>query len=342
MAAARTENIQSIQLLRGIAAFMVLLSHSILAKGFPDSYHIKRVCIEGHYGVSVFFIISGFIIPYSMFSKDYRISDIKSFFLKRLLRIEPPYIVSIALVLLLNYSNTLSPWYTGPRFSIDWMNVLGHLGYVNVITHQHWLNDAYWTLAIEFEYYILLAFVYPLLTHKSKAVMLASYFLLLAASFIPDQGENIFSHLPLFLSGIALFLFMCRKISGYEFLFMTVASLAVLLRMGPVPTGLAIATLLCIYFIKHVPKAFMFLGTISYSLYLTHNVFVTRIWGLLERYAGGTGPWLRWVLSLALCVVVAWVYYLLVEKPFLNLSKRLLFHHPGRKGRPVPEEKVIA
>ena len=342
MASARTENIQSIQFLRGIAAFMVFLSHAILVKNFPNSFYVKQVCIYGHFGVSVFFIISGFIIPYSMFTKDYQLSDIKSFFLKRLLRIEPPYIVSIALVLLLNYSNTLSPWYTGPRFSIDWGNVLGHLGYVNAITRQPWLNDAYWTLAIEFEYYIILAFMYPLITHKNKAVLLTTYFLMLAATFIPDDGKNIFSHLPLFLAGIALFLYRCGKISVYEFFFMVLSALAVLARFGPPVFFIAIATLLCIHFIKRVPKAFMFLGAISYSLYLTHNLFVTRVWGLFDRFAGVIGLWPRWILTLGICTFIAWVYYLLVEKPFLKLSKRLLFHHSGGvQPQPVLEEKTI-
>ncbi len=342
MATAKTENIQSIQFLRGIAAFMVFLSHAILVKWFPDTFYVKQVCVYGHFGVSVFFIISGFIIPYSMFTKDYQLSDIKSFFMKRLLRIEPPYIVSIALVLALNYSNTLSPWYTGPRFSIDWMNVLGHLGYVNAITRQPWLNDAYWTLAIEFEYYIILAFVYPLITHKNKAVLLTSYFLLLAATFIPDDGKNIFSHLPLFMAGIALFLYRCGKISLTEYFVMTVVSLGILLRFGLPVFGIAIATLLCIQFIKRVPKPFMFLGAISYSLYLTHNLFVTRVWGLFDRYLHAMSLWPRWILTLAICTFIAWVYYLLVEKPFLNLSKRLMFHHAGgKKPREVLEEKTI-
>jgi len=341
MATAKTDNIQSIQLLRGIASFMVLLFHSILAKNFPEAYYVKDICFYGHFGVSVFFIISGFIIPYSMFSKDYRISDMKNFFYKRLLRIEPPYVVSIALVLVLNWSNTWSSWYNGPAFTVDWSNVFGHLGYLNVITRQHWLNDAYWTLAIEFEYYIILAFTYPLITHRSKAVMFTSYFIMLAATFIPDDGRNIFTHLPLFLVGIALFLFRCGKVSLTEFFIMTIAALAVMLRYGWPLFAIAIATLLCIQFIKKVPKAFMLLGTISYSLYLTHNVVVTRLWGLLDRYAHWTGVWMRWVLCIALCVLIAYIYYLLVEKPFLNLSKKLLFKHPGSRNRPVqavPEE----
>ncbi len=333
MATAKTDNIQSIQFLRGIAAFMVLVFHSILAKNFPTTYHVQEVSRYGHFGVSVFFVISGFIIPYSMFIKDYRISDIKSFFIKRLLRIEPPYVISIALILLLNYSNTWSAWYKGPPFTVDWLNVFSHLGYINTITRQPWLNDAYWTLGIEFEYYVILAFTYPLITHRNKAVLLGAYFLMLAASFIHDEGQNIFSHLPLFLTGIALFLFRSKKISLYEFVFMTVAALAVLLRFGLPIFLFAVATLFCIQFIKRVPKAFLFLGTVSYSLYLTHNMVVTRLWGLFDRYAPGIGIWVRWVLCLALCVLVAYIYYLLVEKPFLNLSKRLLFRHPGSQGR---------
>jgi peptidoglycan/LPS O-acetylase OafA/YrhL len=69
-------------------------------------------------------------------------------------------------------------------------------------------------------------------------------------------------------------------------------------------------------------------------------VFVTRIWGLFDRYAGGVGLWMRWVVSLALCVFIAWIYYVLVEKPFLRLSKKLLFVHPSARAKPLPEEKI--
>ncbi len=78
MAEPKSGNIQSIQLLRGIAAFMVLLNHGYGVKALPDSA-FKYSFLYGSTGVNIFFIISGFIIPYSMFINNYKLSDFKDF-----------------------------------------------------------------------------------------------------------------------------------------------------------------------------------------------------------------------------------------------------------------------
>ena len=308
-------NIQSIQFLRGIAAFSVLLLHT-------------NLFANGWMGVELFFIISGFIIPYSMYNKNYRVSDFGSFFIKRISRIEPPYIVSIAMVLLLNYSTTWSSWYKGPAFVVDWRNVLGHLGYLNAFTNQPWLNVAYWTLAIEFEYYLILALAYPLIVNKNKLILMASFFILLATTFIAVPGRHIIVYFPFFLMGIALFLFKIQKIKFIEYLIMTTIAQAVCFyKHGPTLFVVAIATLLCIYYIKKVPKPFLLLGTISYSLYLTHNVMVSRFMALSARYVQYVNINVVYIACVLFCLLIAWLFYIAVERPFINLSKKIKFHH---------------
>jgi len=63
----------------------------------------------------------------------------------------------------------------------------------------------------------------------------------------------------------------------------------------------------------------VFIGTLSYSLYLVHDVLlrtVARLWP--QSHA-----WQRAVISLAASVVAAWAIYVLVEKPCARLRKRL-------------------
>jgi peptidoglycan/LPS O-acetylase OafA/YrhL len=64
----------------------------------------------------------------------------------------------------------------------------------------------------------------------------------------------------------------------------------------------------------------MFIGTLSYSLYLVHDVLlraVARLWPQLHG-------WQRAAISLAASVTAAWVIYVLVERPCSRLRKRLI------------------
>ncbi len=327
MAEPKSGNIQSIQLLRGIAAFMVLVNHGYEVKALPDS-DFKYSFLYGSTGVNIFFIISGFIIPYSMFINNYKLTDFKDFFLKRITRIEPPYIVSIFMVLLIGYFTSRSQVNTGPAYNVDWLNVLGHIGYLNAFTGSHWLNAAYWTLAIEFEFYIILALLFPLITHSNRWIMMATYIGLVFATFFTDSSRHIIHFLPFFLYGIGFFLYKTRKITFPWYLFITLVNTAVCYNTsGQLFVWLSLSVILAIAFIKRVPGPFLLLGTISYSLYLTHGVLITRFMGLIVRLPG-INVWVAFVISLICCLVFAWCYYMIVERFFIKLSKNIRYRHP--------------
>lgn len=329
----------SVHMLRGIASFLVLLCHS------PKSFEAEHPTFAAFlnplgFGVNTFLVISGFIIPYSMYKTNYQQSEFKNFMLKRLVRLEPPYIVSIAFVLLLNYVNTLYPWYKGPAYTINWPFVLGHLAYINAFTGQHWLNWVYWTLAVEFQFYLVLSLIFPLLNSSNKKVMFGIFFVLLASSWIHFDGRHyiIFGFLPLFLMGISLFMYMTKKINVREFYMLLVPTYIMFCLVNHYIQGRTfthaplmylggIGALPVIFYIKKAPKVLMWLGTISYSLYLTHMVLTTRFITIFEKYLH-MNFYLAWFLSVVSCVIVAWLFYLLIEKPFLNLSKKIKIKRP--------------
>lgn len=83
--------------LRGGAAFLVMLFHATnTVSNYPVNQLIRGSGAYGILGVSVFFVISGFIIPYSLWRSGYVFSTHwKNFLRKRMLRLAPAYVFSI-------------------------------------------------------------------------------------------------------------------------------------------------------------------------------------------------------------------------------------------------------
>jgi exopolysaccharide production protein ExoZ len=82
--------IESIQLLRAVAAWMVVFHHYMqLGYGKDYSTFLGEFFREhGAFGVDIFFVVSGFIMYYTISSKNY---SVRSFLIGRLTRIVPAY-----------------------------------------------------------------------------------------------------------------------------------------------------------------------------------------------------------------------------------------------------------
>jgi peptidoglycan/LPS O-acetylase OafA/YrhL len=75
-------------------------------------------------------VISGFIIPLSMYRNKYDIQNFGNLFKRRLVRIELPYVASIALLVLLKLIEHFV--YRNKPLDLDWTTVLLNIGYLNV------------------------------------------------------------------------------------------------------------------------------------------------------------------------------------------------------------------
>ena len=323
-------DIHSIELLRGLASAMVCFFH--LSNGnrrfLPHDSLVWQAGNWGWTGVEIFFIISGFIIPYAMFSKKYATSDMLIFLKKRIIRIEPPYLISIVLVIGLNFLSTLSPFYRGAPFSINWGNTAGHIAYLNAFTGAPWLNDVYWSLAIEFQYYLLIALSFGLLTSGNRVWRLVFFVVFAASTFLKlPPNAFIFSFSGYFLAGILLFQFVCGIVSAREFgLLMTITFGLLFYKYGPIMTSLVVFTLLIIMYVNKVPPFLRSLGMISYSLYLIHipiggrviNIAETKIHSIFLREC---------VVFIAffICIAAAALFYKYIEKTFKKLSSNIRY-----------------
>ncbi len=116
--------------LRAIAAIAVCFFHFVVGPiNFVKDETILNFFGYGKYGVQLFFVISGFIIPWSLSFKKYEIKSFFKFLIKRLVRLEPPYLFSIFLVLLLYVLRYyLLNDFDSRSFSVK--QVMLHIGYL--------------------------------------------------------------------------------------------------------------------------------------------------------------------------------------------------------------------
>ena len=321
--------LSSLDLLRGLAAVAVCYFH--FTHGNPEFLSKSNLLyISGRFGflgVDVFFVISGFVIPYAMFRGNYQLKDFGRFLGKRLVRIEPPYLISIALVLLLNWVSTLSPYYRGIPFSVNFEALALHLGYLNAFFNFPWVNDVYWTLAIEFQYYIVIALLFPLLIHPEKKFSFGVLLVLGLSGFILHEHSYIFNYSLLFIVGILLFQFQIGYISKKQFgAFLLVALIMIFVKFDK---RYLVAALLPYFFITYFEfndRISKFLGQISYSLYLVHIPIGGRIINLCETFS--RNEFIRSIfvfVALFMSIFAAWVFYKIVEKPFMSISKKITY-----------------
>lgn len=321
--------LSSLDLLRGLAAVAVCYFH--FTHGNPDFLNPTNILYTtgrfGFLGVDVFFVISGFVIPYAMFRGNYHRKDFGRFLTKRLVRIEPPYLVSIALVLLLNWVSTLSPYYRGAPFSINFEALALHLGYLNAFFNFPWVNDVYWTLAIEFQYYILIALLFPLLIHKEKRYAYGALILFGISGYFFGSHNFIFNYSLLFIAGILLFQFYIGYISKKAFGSMFL--IVLLLIYSKFDNRYLVAALLPFFFVNYFEfhdKVSKFLGNISYSLYLVHIPIGGRIINICETlFQNELIRSLFVFIALAVSLFSAWLFFRFVEKPFMELAKRISY-----------------
>src|SRR5438445_9777386 len=103
----RARRIPTVDCLRGVAALAVCCAHSLVFGSW------KSAAEYGWLGVYVFFVVSGFIVPYSLAHSGYTLRFYAKFLAKRLIRLDPPYLVSILAAILLQYASYEFPQFRG-------------------------------------------------------------------------------------------------------------------------------------------------------------------------------------------------------------------------------------
>jgi len=315
----------SIDTIRGLAALSVCLFHfantSLHFTGNTSWY--KQFASFGWLGVEAFFVVSGFVIPYSLLSNNYKIYQFPKFFLKRCLRIEPPYILSIFLVIILNYLVSFSPAFKGAAFKIDLVQVLLHFAYLTEHFGYQLLQPVFWTLEAEFQFYIIIGLVIPFAIRNKFSIYLFLFVLLITALVFP---LNIFKYMPFFVMGISACFYMKKYLQFYEYLFFIFMSSIFVYQTNQLAVcmvvGLSVSLIICFTNIRS--RVTDFLGKISFSLYLVHIPIGSKILNYGSRYANTDLKIYGFLIfSLIFTISFAWVFFKLVEQPSLRWSSKI-------------------
>ena len=330
--------IKELDALRGIAAIMVVFFHYTFNK--PESQLGFKV---GTTGVDLFFIISGFVIFMSL-SNITRSID---FVINRVSRLYPTYWASVTFaffVLLIN-SN-----FSG--VGTQSLTYLKNMTMFQYYLKAHNLDEVYWTMIIEMLFYlgVLLLFQFKLLKHFKPIGM----FLLITAFVMKFFFCNyrlviisvglipLIEFIPLFLAGtlfydiyknknnsfnnyiMILCCFICQNLmfknSGKERYYVSQSEYSLMLF---------IYFSLFIAFVNNrltfiVSRWTLFLGKISFALYLTHNLLSTGI--LLPYFIGSLkiNFWLSCLITLIINILVASIITFKIEVPFCKSFKEKL------------------
>ncbi|MYM85049.1 acyltransferase family protein [Duganella sp. FT50W] len=153
--------------LRGIAALLVVMTHyfgtffaeqALLSeRTFSPNLHLVKggwvhffeLEYQGPFGVALFFLISGFVIPFSL-----KKSSVGGFLVNRILRIFPTYATCLAIGTL---AIALSAHYWGQAFSYNGGVLAANALLVHNLLNLPSMDAVNWTLSIEVKFYILAA-----------------------------------------------------------------------------------------------------------------------------------------------------------------------------------------
>lgn len=293
--------------LRGIAILGVIAVHTQAEFGFPVL--LKTLLLNGRNGVQLFFMVSAFTIMYTLDRSKQPISY-SNFFIRRFFRIAPLYYLAIAYYMWQN--NLYHIHWHDEKNNITIGNILSNISFLHGF-YPHWFNRLVpggWSIAVEMMFYTCIPFLYTRMKDLNSAINLLTFsilvqfclqFLLKILHPLHDTdfwGHYIFTYfptqLPVFLLGIITYLLANteRKHNIKSESLLCLALTILLSFFGGLnylvsSTSLTASAFLLLIIAMHKRtylllenKPLIFLGKISYGLYLVH--FAILYW--LDQY----------------------------------------------------------
>lgn len=335
--------IPSLDGIRCIAVFFVLISHCKGTIGYTFPGYIDWFFNLGNLGVRIFFVLSGFLITTLLINEHdkYGKISLKKFYMRRTIRIFPAFYFYI-------FSLSIAQYFGWVNLSIpDFIHSLTYT--INYQFGSSWEVGHLWSLAVEEQFYLLWPLTLILLG-KRNGIFFAGLVILLIPvvrvftwHFIPSQHEGIGATFHTVcdalatgcvLAGIKHYWgevsFFGHKVQGPWVLFLVFSVFLLNYLRGSIsisyPVGLTLLNVSIALLIEWATRTensltgkllnsrvFVYLGTLSYSLYLWQQPFLNK----KSEFILTNFP-----LNLLLTFVAAMISYHLIEQPMLNLRHK--------------------
>ena len=324
--------------LRGLAILSVIFFHAYSRWNHIEPWvandFTKNLFGSGWLGVDLFFIISGFVIYWTL---D-KCPGFYQFAVKRWLRLFPAMLLGSLFIYLTGFFIPDRP--LGPPLLSDlipgltfiepyvWKKLIG--------ADFRSLDEAFWSLYVEVKFYFIAALSYYVMRDKKAvgiSLLYLTYLLFLAANFLFKEvplvlfALSVFTFIGVqyhgwFLVGIFFFRFWRSGVSSNAVFSLIFGCLAVIETTTDKGCEVFLhATLVLVvfwlsFFCKHFSRAMSgrlitWLGFVSYPLYLVHQNFVTGL--AIELFRLYDGLWVSLYpllpLILILCVSVVLAKY---------------------------------
>lgn len=339
--------------IRGVAILTVLAGHiAANYPGLtPDVHRLVAGFLNPDLGVRVFFVLSGFLITHLLLNEQATTGriNLREFYWRRGLRIYPAFYTYLAVIgiaaLWFPVGVTLPTWIAAATFSWNYSPL-----WVTPPPGGSWNLGHFWTLALEQQFYLLWPFLLTRLGARrallvavgvvlwSPVARVGTYFLFPGQRGLVEMMAH--TGMDSLMAGSAMAIVMAKArwrewvagvdgrwlILGAAWLLVVSPALTLAVRGFNVVAGFTLDAAVCTWLVAWVqaqPESrlsralawpgLVFLGVISYSLYLWQQ------WFLHPRGWVGDGLWYLAVLG-ALAVAVFSHY--LIERPALRLKRR--------------------
>ena len=316
----------SIQLLRGGAALIVVFHHFMqIFYGFERTNIIGDFLSDfGGMGVDVFFVVSGFIMTHIVINKEKTAS---SFILNRLVRVVPNYwfysvvIVVLGLIISIHSSDVTLTSFIQSLLFIPNENPSPLLGVFPTLTVG-------WTLNYEMLFYVIVSVALFVFKKNTKAVFILVAIVLF---LIPILNKTIMSGyyrfflIEFILGGCVYYLIKFNK-KEFNLGVLILSASLLFLNLHPAFERMLISFFIVMLFVylerffkKEILfiKSGIFLGNISYSIYLSHTLVINILFVCFTSYRGDINSYtdisLFLFLTTLFTILISYFSYHLIE-----------------------------
>lgn len=352
--------------LRGIAILLVISFHYInnqLVNAIhPLAIKLAFITSFGWVGVDLFFLLSGFLIGTVLIANKNSKNYFSTFYIRRILRIVPNYYLFLLIFFAVSsISFFASSDFLSAENRIPFWSYFAMVNNIYMAIQENLGNDSLsvtWSIAIEEQFYLVFSVLIYFL--RNSALPYVFIFLIIAASVVRFQFIHWIPRyvlLPCRMDSLSLGMLVAyfnvhadiQALANKYLRYIVLIMLIDVLICGVIyllveDLGVVKHTLFALFFAGCVVlaitqktswfaqvlrnKVLMWIGTVSYSLYLFHYFIL----GMAHQMGGNRTIGIQSVcdigitfLALSFSIFLSWLIYMKLESPMVAVGKRFTY-----------------